>query len=59
MKCRSRAAGHGACLKSTWHAYVNDSYCTMQGFTLAAITATEKHSFVLDLTKNIDKDNGA
>ena len=36
MKCRSRAPGHGACLKSV------SRTITMQGFILAAITAAEK-----------------
>ena len=46
------APSHNACLKSM------SVTITMQGLTLTAITATEKHTLMLDLTKNHDKVTG-
>ena len=40
VKCRSRAPGHGVCLKRV------SRTTTMQGFILAAITAAEKYTSI-------------
>ena len=52
VKCRSRALGHSACLKTMLRTI------TLQGLALAAITASEKCSLKLESTKNHDKANG-
>ena len=52
VKCRSRALGHGACLKSMLRTI------STQGFTTVAITAAEKHTLILDLMQNFDKVSG-
>ena len=46
MKSRSRAPGHSVCLKNMLRTI------TMQGLTLAAITASQKHTLMLDNVKS-------
>ena len=49
VKSRSRAPGHSTHLKSMLRKI------TMQGMTLASMTASEKHTLMLDSTSNNDK----
>ena len=49
IECRSRAPGHGACLKSM------SRTITMQGFIILAIIGTEKDTLVFYSSRNLTK----